>query len=385
MTSEAKSASAEEKHSSEEYVPVVVKDAKTQMRVLYIRHGESVSNFFKSMTKDKTLGPKDLIDQTLKEMKKMRHILPEKDVTVIENIKRDGTLGETIKDMEDNLLDVVLSEKGIRDAKRLSRKLFGHLDIDDNFRIFSGPYPVSHVIVSPLRRTMETFLAVFGRKLTKQRPKGLRVEVNPYFHEWVKRDTASSRCHSVEVTRAFPGLYSKHHHRLLSSEESREGATLLSSWFRNCCSGRRDLRDADGYKGQWFKSMERSIEEELKSGWSDKGSKLAEEFGYASGAETFITFHDKQLVQIKKRLSELVDARGAGGSYNENQATLIVAHGMVAKCLFKDFLGDFDMQNFAIIEALWDKKESKFVECRFLQNSEGTLPAWGKKKVRKLN
>eukprot|EP00467_Chlorarachnion_reptans_P019257 CAMPEP_0114486104 /NCGR_PEP_ID=MMETSP0109-20121206/41_1 /TAXON_ID=29199 /ORGANISM="Chlorarachnion reptans, Strain CCCM449" /LENGTH=359 /DNA_ID=CAMNT_0001662253 /DNA_START=206 /DNA_END=1282 /DNA_ORIENTATION=- len=345
------------------YSPIQIEDHKTQVRVLYIRHGESVSNFFKKQSVKAGVTPKGLLDVTKKELHKVRKILEKEDLNRVEEIKlpKDAVtpsyLTEFIGIIESELQDVVLSEKGVRDAKIVRRGLFGQFGEDDQFNIFSGEQAASHIIVSPLRRTQQTFMEVFGEKLHSLKS-NISIDVNPYFHEWVKRDTVSSRCHDVEITGRFPILYAKHGGKLFNS----------SGGFFGCCSGNRNLSGQGDYTSDgWHKNLVTSAKA-LPKGWNEKGSKLAGEYAYANGAETFTTFYQKQVTKILKTLDESVD-EGKG-------CVLVVAHGMIGKVIFKEFLGDYDMKNFATIEALWDKSQKRFIRTQFLQNDEGSLPAW---------
>eukprot|EP00469_Lotharella_globosa_P011559 CAMPEP_0167781280 /NCGR_PEP_ID=MMETSP0111_2-20121227/5846_1 /TAXON_ID=91324 /ORGANISM="Lotharella globosa, Strain CCCM811" /LENGTH=326 /DNA_ID=CAMNT_0007671927 /DNA_START=12 /DNA_END=989 /DNA_ORIENTATION=+ len=316
------------KFSAENYTPVEVTDAKNQIRVLYMRHGESVANFFKDQTKVPDMTALRVKALLLKEMRKMEKILVKKDIEAIEGIKCDekSNLKDIVAKIEDKLRDVVLSEKGVFDAAVLRQKFFGLYSDEDPFRILKGQYPINHVVVSPLRRTQETFMAVFSEFLIENCPK-ISVECNPYFHEWVKRDTGSSRCTSPDVSAKFPGFYAKHGKEL-------EGC-------KSCCCWRR--KPKSNY-AEIHRSMENSLKM-LKPGWSDKGNELAKEYAYFNGKESFATFAEKQIVPIKKRLDELVQEGKTG--------VLVVAHGMLGRVLFKHFLGDYDMKNYATIETVW--------------------------------
>mmetsp|Transcript_14991 Transcript_14991/g.20861 ORF Transcript_14991/g.20861 Transcript_14991/m.20861 type:complete len:368 (-) Transcript_14991:63-1166(-) len=357
--------------SSAGYTPVEVREGKTQIRVLYIRHGESVSNYFKNKTKKKDITSQDLLDLVVRENESMRKILPPEDIACIKELVPDKNVKKTIDDVEQKLRDVVLSKKGVHDAMEISKKYFGDDGTEDCFSIFSGKYPVTKIITSPLRRTQQTLMTVFGEKLTELADVEIDVEANPYFHEWVKRDTASSRCHKIQVSRNFPEKCAEHysHSTLFQKEPSPPPSFDLWGW---CC--RRKRVPSKRLSGKWLDSLKRSLATELKPGWCEKGNEVAKEYAYFNSHETFTTFQTKQIEKIKTRLSQL-QAEGHG-------AVLIVAHGMVARVLFKSFLGDHDMQNYGLIEAIWDNSKNTFVDCRFVQNDECSLPAWGKKKKR---
>mmetsp|Transcript_23684 Transcript_23684/g.38177 ORF Transcript_23684/g.38177 Transcript_23684/m.38177 type:complete len:365 (-) Transcript_23684:77-1171(-) len=357
-----------EKPSSAGYKPVEVGEEKTQIRVLYIRHGESVSNYFKNKTKNKDATSRELLDLVMMENELMRKILPPEDISCIKELVPDKNVKKTIDDVEQKLRDVVLSKKGVHDASEISKKYFGNDGTEDSFNIFSGKYPVTKIITSPLRRTQQTLMAVFGEKLTELADVDINVEANPYFHEWVKRATASSRCHTVQVSRSFPEKYAEHYSTLFQKE--RPPPSSFDLW--GCC--RRKKVPSKRLSGKWLDSLKRSLAADLKPGWSEEGNELAKEYAYFNSYETFDTFHTKQIEKMKTRLSQL---RGEG-----HGAVLIVAHGMVARCLFKSFLGDHDMQNYGLIEAIWDASKNTFVDCRFVQNDECSLPSWGKKKKR---
>lgn len=222
----------------------------TEIRVLLIRHGESINNIISS-AKDPTRHFKDRIAKA--------HLMP-------------GPSRGT------QLQDPAISIRAEETAEGVKNALFGADGNTDHCHIFTGECPVTQAWISPLRRTIQTAFIIWGEKL-RQHKATVSLHAKPYIHEQVKSWSDVAYCEADYEQ--FPTLAAKEYHL---------------------------YEDDKFYTDQWYVPLERKLFEDLPRGWCMRGVEAAAKYNYRAEKETVLELC-RRIQEVEK---DLVKAHQAG-------------------------------------------------------------------------
>eukprot|EP00472_Partenskyella_glossopodia_P011181 CAMPEP_0197516528 /NCGR_PEP_ID=MMETSP1318-20131121/1412_1 /TAXON_ID=552666 /ORGANISM="Partenskyella glossopodia, Strain RCC365" /LENGTH=595 /DNA_ID=CAMNT_0043065343 /DNA_START=40 /DNA_END=1827 /DNA_ORIENTATION=- len=269
-----------------------------EIRVLIIRHGESINNIASSSH--------DIIRHG-KDRRAKAHLMPGPSRGYQ---LQDPAISRRAEVLAANVKHALFGREGNTDPNK-----------DDPCHIFKGECPVTQAWISPLRRTIQTAFIIWGEKLREHKAT-VSLHAKPYIHEQVK--SWSDRAYCGQNYEQFPTLAAKEHHL---------------------------YEDDKFYTEQWYVPLERQLFNDLPRGWCLPMEQNAAKYNYRSETETVLELC-RRIQEVEK---DLVRAQKAGV-----KAVVMTAHSAVMRAMFGKFFNGRGPDNFAVVEAIYDTHTRAF-------------------------